>query len=125
LLKTAQEQVVAARRKHLLAERRTVRREVGLPERSSLLLAQPLLAAASSPGSRVEREETHRKILEAVAALESIDREMLLLRHVEARPYDEISHLLAIDAAAARKRYGRALLRLRAELARRNLLDSV
>jgi DNA-directed RNA polymerase specialized sigma24 family protein len=34
------------------------------------------------------------------------------MRHYEELSYDEISSLLEIDAAAARKRYGRALLRL-------------
>ncbi len=125
LLKTAQEQVIAARRKHLLAECRTIRKEVALPEHSSLLLAAPLLAAAGRPDSGVEREETRARVLEAVAALEEIDREMLLMRQVEERPYEEISQLLNIDNAAARKRYGRALLRLRSELARRGLVNDV
>lgn len=125
LLKTAQEQVIAARRKHLLAECRTIRKEVALPEHSSLLLAQPLLAAAGRPESRMERAETRTCVLEAVAALDEMDREMLLLRQVEERPYGEIAQLLNIDMGAARKRYGRALLRLRAELARRGLVDDV
>ena len=40
------------------------------------------------------------------------DREVLLMRHAEELPYEEIACLLDIEPAAARKRYGRALIRL-------------
>jgi DNA-directed RNA polymerase specialized sigma24 family protein len=41
---------------------------------------------------------------------------------VEDLPYDEIACLLDIEAAAARKRYGRALLRLREILVEHGLV---
>ena len=40
----------------------------------------------------------------AVAGLEEIDREVLLMRHAEDLPYEEIAVLLDIEPAAARKR---------------------
>ena len=52
------------------------------------------------------------------------DREILLMRTVEELPYQEIGCLLDIAPAAARKRYGRALLRLRTALIRHRLLES-
>src|SRR3712207_8250455 len=44
----------------------------------------------------------------------SADREVLLMRSYEGLSYQEIGCLLDIDVAAARKRHGRALLRLHA-----------
>jgi DNA-directed RNA polymerase specialized sigma24 family protein len=52
------------------------------------------------------------------------DREILLMRHMEELPYAEIACLLDIEADAARKRYGRALLRLRKVLKEHGLLES-
>jgi DNA-directed RNA polymerase specialized sigma24 family protein len=40
-----------------------------------------------------------------------MDREVLFMRNFEELPYEEIADILAIDAAAARKRHGRALVR--------------
>src|SRR5262245_22117057 len=47
LRKTAYERLLMLRRQHLGAARRSVMREVGLPDRSSLLLAQRLFAGGS------------------------------------------------------------------------------
>jgi len=52
------------------------------------------------------------------------DREILLMRTVEELPYQEIGCLLDIAPAAARKRYGRALLRLQKLLFDEGLLES-
>jgi RNA polymerase sigma-70 factor, ECF subfamily len=52
------------------------------------------------------------------------DREVLLMRHAEELSYEEIGCLLEIQPAAARKRYGRALLRLRKVLSDHGLLES-
>jgi RNA polymerase sigma-70 factor (ECF subfamily) len=51
-----------------------------------------------------------------MARLEDIDREILLMRNFEELSYQEIACILDIDAAAARKRHGRALIRLHALL---------
>jgi DNA-directed RNA polymerase specialized sigma24 family protein len=40
------------------------------------------------------------------------DRQVLLLRDANELPYEEIARLLDIEPAAARKRYGRALIHL-------------
>jgi hypothetical protein len=51
-----------------------------------------------------------------VGQLADADREILLLRHAEELPFDEISCLLDITPATARKRFGRALIRLQTAL---------
>jgi RNA polymerase sigma-70 factor (ECF subfamily) len=48
--------------------------------------------------------------------LEEIDREVLVLRHLEELSNNEAAHILGIDKYAASKRYLRALERLRGVL---------
>ena len=114
---TAYERLLMLRRRHRGAARRAVSREVGLPDRSSLALAQQLLAPHSSPSRRADREEQARRVQQALARLAEADREVLLMRHYEDLPYEDIGCILGIEPAAARKRAGRALVRLHALLA--------
>jgi RNA polymerase sigma-70 factor (ECF subfamily) len=112
LRKTAHERLLMVRRRHLGAARRSVRREARLPERSSLLLAQRLVAAAPSPSQQLQRREMIPRVRQALAALPETDAEILLMRDYEELSYQEIAAILDIESTAARKRYGRALLRL-------------
>jgi RNA polymerase sigma-70 factor (ECF subfamily) len=122
--KLAYERLLTARRDHRDAARRSVDREAGWPERSSLLLARPLIAGGPSPSQQAAAREFARLVRRAVAELTEADREILLMRHAEELPYEEIACLLDIEPAAARKRYGRALLRLRQVLSEHGLLES-
>jgi RNA polymerase sigma-70 factor (ECF subfamily) len=121
--KTAYERLLNARRAHLTAARRAVAREVPQPDRSSLLLAQALLASGPSPSEQVQAREFAERLSRAVADLDEPDQEILRLRHVDDLPYQEIGCLLEVAAAVARKRYGRALLRLRKALSEHGLLE--
>jgi RNA polymerase sigma-70 factor (ECF subfamily) len=120
--KTAYERLLNYRRDHQKRARRSVHREVPLPERSSLLLARPLLARGHSPSELVAVRELAERVSRAVAGLAEADREILLMRHVEELPYEEIACLLEIEPPAARKRYGRALIRLQKVLTDHGLL---
>jgi RNA polymerase sigma-70 factor (ECF subfamily) len=121
--KTAYERLLKVQRQHRRA-RRAVGREVALPDHSSLLLAKPLLTGASSPSQQLVAREFADRVGRAVATLLEADREILLMRHAGELPYVEIAYLLDIEADAARKRYGRALLRLRRVLKDHGLLES-
>src|SRR5262245_44816915 len=55
LRQTACERLLKLRERHLEAARRSVRREVPLPERSSVLLARQVLAAGSTPSRQLAR----------------------------------------------------------------------
>jgi len=123
LRKTACERLLKLREQHVEAARRSVEREVRLPDRSSLLLAQQLLAGGSTPSQRLSKKDIARRLNQALGRLSESDREILLMRHQEDLSYDEISSFLEIDPAAARKRYGRALLRLRKLLLDADLLE--
>ncbi len=113
LRRTAYERVLKLRRHHLGAARRSVDRELGLPDRSSLLLARPFLDSASSPSRQLARRDLVACVRKALARLPEVDREVLLMRNVDELPFREIACMLDVEAAAVRKRYGRALLRLR------------
>jgi RNA polymerase sigma-70 factor (ECF subfamily) len=102
--------------------RRCVDREVPLPERSSLLLAGSLVCGAPSPSQLAQAREFAERVSRAVAELAEADHEVLLLRHAQELAYEEIAHLLDIEPAAARKRYGRALIRLHKVLTDHGLL---
>ena len=120
--KTAYERMLNLRRDHLRA-RRSVNREDDLPDRSSMLLAAPFIAASPSPSQEAAARETAERVRTAVAGLAEADREILLMRHAEDLPYEEIACLLGVEPAAARKRYGRALIRLQKVLTDHGLLE--
>jgi RNA polymerase sigma-70 factor (ECF subfamily) len=121
--KVAYERLLDLRRHHRRA-RRSVEREVGLPDRSSLLLTRPLLAGGPSPSQQLEARELAERVARAVERLSEPDREILLMRHAESLPFDEIACLLDIEPAAARKRFGRALIRLQTALTEQGLWSS-
>jgi RNA polymerase sigma-70 factor (ECF subfamily) len=124
LRKTAQERLLMVRRQHLQAQARSLCREVPLPERSSLLLAQPFLAAGSTPSRQLNQRELAQRVREAVARLPEADQEILLLRTYERLSNQEVAYLLDLDPATARKRYGRAVLRLHRLLVAAGLSES-
>jgi RNA polymerase sigma-70 factor (ECF subfamily) len=125
LRKKAMDRLRNLRRDHLERARRSVAREERLPDRSSMLLARPLLARGSSPSRQVQAKELAERVSRAVAQLSEADREILLLRHAEDLPFEEIACLLDIEPAAGRKRFGRALIRLQTVLRDEGLLESL
>ena len=124
LRQLAHDRLLMMHRRHIKAARRAVGQEVALPERSSLLFAQQLLASGSTPSQKLDRQELARRVREAVAQLPEADREVLLMRTFEGLSFEEVGYLLGIDAAAARKRHGRALLRLHENLSGGGLTES-
>ena len=120
--KTAYARLLDLRRHHRRA-RRSVEREAALPDRSSLLLARPLLARGPSASQQLESRELAERVARAVDGLSEADREVLLMRHGEGLAFEEIACLLEIEPAAARKRFGRALLRLQTALSAQGVLE--
>ena len=116
LRRTAYERLIMHRRQHVQSSKRSVRRELPLPDHSSALLARKLIAQGPSPSQQFNMKEQCAEVRQAVARLPETDREVLLMRHFEGLSYREIGYVLEIEPAAARKRNGRALLRLHREL---------
>jgi RNA polymerase sigma-70 factor (ECF subfamily) len=121
--KTAYDRVVDTHRRHLRRAKRSIHREVPWPGRSSLAIARPLLARGPTPSQLAEAEEFARRVAGVVGELPAADHEVLLLRHADGLPFAEIGALLGIDPAAARKRFGRALIRLQKALSAAGLLE--
>jgi RNA polymerase sigma-70 factor (ECF subfamily) len=107
-------------RRHVQAQKRSVRREEhrppALPDESALDLANRLLARGSSPSARLGREELRGLMQTALAQLAEHDREVLVLRHLEQLSTSEIAAVLGISEGAVYTRHLRALERLRSLL---------
>lgn len=109
-------------RHHLGAQRRDAGREVpaneaAAPEMSSAVLAEQFLAPGDSPSAEAVRVELRDRLQALLERLSAPDREVLALRHFEQLTTAETAAVLGISAAAAGKRYVRALTRLRELLA--------
>ncbi|HPM81052.1 MAG TPA: sigma-70 family RNA polymerase sigma factor [Candidatus Anammoximicrobium sp.] len=110
--------LIDTHRRYLDAQMRDVKREVALDRggtsdtSSSGLIAQ-LADSLTTPSQCAVREETICELRQALDQLEEIDREVLVLRHLEELSNNEVAQVLGIDKYAASKRYLRALERLR------------
>jgi RNA polymerase sigma-70 factor (ECF subfamily) len=124
LRQIAVDRALKALRQHLGTARRSLDREVPLPERSSAILARHLLADGSTPSQQVNRRELARRLRQAVAQLPEADRDLVVMRHFEGLSNQEVACLLGIDPAAASKRHGRAMLRLHRILTEGGLTES-
>jgi RNA polymerase sigma-70 factor (ECF subfamily) len=116
LRQIACDRLIMAHRQHVAADKRAVSRESALPDESSVGLAEAALAGGPTPSQDLARHELAARVHQALAQLEDDDREVLLMRNFEGLSNQEVAQVLAIEPAAASKRYGRALLRLRAAL---------
>jgi RNA polymerase sigma-70 factor, ECF subfamily len=76
-----------------------------------------LAADVSSPSHVAMREETCDRLDRALQSMDTIDREVLALRHFEELTNSETAEVLGIQQKAASIRYVRALKRLKAILA--------
>ena len=112
LRQIAYDRTLKARRHHFGTARRSVGREMPLPERSSLMLVQRLFAGGSTPSQRLDRKELTQRLRQAMAQLADTDREVILMRHFEGLSNHEAACLLSMDPGSVSKRPGRAILRL-------------
>ena len=103
------EKLIDVRRQHL-AQKRNVKRDLRLSDASSRSIAQQLLGA--SPSRLLQRKELAAQVRDAIESLSEIDREVIMLRHIEQLTNVEVAEVLNIDAAAVRQRHGRAIRRL-------------
>jgi len=123
LRKMACDQLIMLQRQHLGAAKRSRFSEIGISNRSSMSLVRPLLDKARSPSWIAARRELIDGVRGAVDDLTNGDREILLMRNVEALSNQEAADVLGIAPVAASQRYGRALRRLRALLVQRGLIE--
>jgi RNA polymerase sigma-70 factor (ECF subfamily) len=124
LLKTAQEQLLVIRRRHVVAGKRAVGREVPLPQRSSVVLARQLIAPTSTPSQQLDGKALARRVRVALARLAEADQEIIMMRAFEGLSNREVACVLDLDPGTASKRHGRAVLRLQKILAEDGLTES-
>jgi RNA polymerase sigma-70 factor (ECF subfamily) len=114
--------------RHARAARRDVARERSLSQGSLWSQAKPsreaIRAAGATPSQQVVADDMARRLHAALARLGEADRKILELRALAGLSYEETGARLLIEPAAARKRYGRALLRLRVLLLADGLTES-
>jgi RNA polymerase sigma-70 factor, ECF subfamily len=115
LRQTANDRLIELQRRHLGAARRTIDREVPLPAASSVHLAQSLLGT-STPSEQVAAAELAARVRSAVGRLDPDDQSIIVLRNYEQLSNQQAAEVLGIEPAAASKRFGRALLRLKTNL---------
>ena len=111
-------------RKHLQAGCRDAFREqeladdpnVSVPGADRQMNWGQIAAEVTSPGSRVEREERHALLKQALGSLAENDRQILVLRHFDEMSNAACAEVLGIEPKAASIRYVRALERLQKKL---------
>jgi RNA polymerase sigma-70 factor (ECF subfamily) len=111
-----------AHRTHLGTKRRDAARDFSLdqcrlPPASSQHLAAQLLGRLTPPSQAAMRREWKARLQAALESMSLTDREVLVLRHFEHLTTSETAHELGIGIEATKKRYLRALRRLKTILA--------
>jgi len=102
------------------AATKIVRAESRRREREETFMREPTTEPAPEP----DWEKLRPALDEAMHELKGIEREAILLRHFENRPFAEVGTRLGLSENAARMRVERALEKLRAQLAKRGIATS-
>jgi RNA polymerase sigma-70 factor (ECF subfamily) len=117
LRQLAWQRLIELHRRHLHAQRRSVKREeplaLHLSDASAQQLAERVLARQSSPSNHAIRRELRARIRASLDRLGERDRDVLVLRHLEQLSTRETAAVLGIREGAVKTRHLRALERLR------------
>jgi RNA polymerase sigma-70 factor (ECF subfamily) len=117
LRRLAWQRLLQLHRRHVGAQRRSVRREdrggMPLPDASAGDLAERLAGRGSSPSQRLQHGELRQRVQQALTRLGAADREVLILRYLEDLSTAEIAAVLELTESAVKMRQLRALQRLR------------
>lgn len=117
LRQLAWNRLVDLHRRHVIARRRSVKREAPaeflLSDDSAAALGERASDGGSSPLHRALRHERAARVRAALDELRAPDREVLVLRFLEQLSVAEISAVLGISVGAVKTRQVRALGRLR------------
>jgi RNA polymerase sigma-70 factor, ECF subfamily len=114
--------LVDLHRQHLGAQMRDAGREVSVDavpyaQATSASVAIQLVGVFTSPTGAAARADVFSLVQTAIEQMDSLDREVLALRHFEELSNSEVAEALGIEQKAASIRYIRALRRLKDILA--------
>lgn len=113
---------------HILAEKRDVRREVSMErlatalEQSTARLEAVIPDPGSSPSAGAHRREIEIVLADQLAELPSDYRDVIVLRHIEALPFEEIGRRMDRSSGAVRMLWLRAVKMLRERLGARGVV---
>lgn len=98
-------------------DKRSVSQEVRLDRvapnaATSMLIANELVGEVSTPSRQLSRKEDIQRLQVAIDQMDSIDQEVLALRHFEQLGNKEVAEILNLGVTAASNRYIRAMGRL-------------
>ena len=125
LLRTALQRVGKVRRYARAARRdRGRERPLAMPGDCSSATGGRIAAADLTPSRQAAARDAASRLHAVLDRLPAPDRAILGMRTFEGLSYEEAASRLEIDPAAARKRYGRALLRLRTAMVAEGLTES-
>jgi RNA polymerase sigma-70 factor, ECF subfamily len=110
------QEIAEARRRHVDAAARDVRREEERDTTTAEGLAEAFAARDTAIPDRAAKAELRERLRSKLEALDPIDREILALRHFEGLGNAEAAAELGLEPSAASKRHLRALIRLREAL---------
>ena len=74
-----------------------------------LFLCRNYCSLSEGSSLQMRKNEQADQVRAAIESMQVVDREVLLLRHVEELTNSEVAEVLQIEVAAASQRYGRAL----------------
>ena len=119
----ALERLLQLHREHLGRQKRDAAREVSIHQgrvagASSWAIAARLVDRHTTPTQAARRSESRERVTAAFEEMDELDREILVLRHFEQLNSAEAGRVLGITHDAARKRYLRALERMKRVLDR-------
>jgi RNA polymerase sigma-70 factor, ECF subfamily len=107
---------------HMLAEKRDVRREISLEEigrrleQSTARLDSFLAQQTATPSGCAVERENNIVLADALAALPRDYRDVIVLRHVEGLPFEQVARRMERSSGAVRMLWLRALSKLREAL---------
>ncbi|MGI6418406.1 MAG: sigma-70 family RNA polymerase sigma factor [Thermoguttaceae bacterium] len=115
LRRIAWHRLVDVYRRHVGRQCRSVLREepLGLNDDSAMQLSDQLLASKADPVRRLIRDELRARVKAMLVQLSEQDQEILVLHHLEQLSMSECAVIMNVSMAAAKKRYVRAIARLR------------
>ena len=114
--------------RHILAEKRDVRREISLDEvgrsleRSTARLVAVLAEEVASPSGDAQTREHVVVLADALAELPDDYRRVIVLRHLEGLPFSEVASRMDRTSGAVRMLWMRAIGQLRLQFESKGLL---
>ena len=125
LLRTAHERLLELERFHRQAAKRSVDCELALPDASSVRLADFILQNRVGPVSEAIAREQAVVVRKCLSQLDVKDRDVLLLRVFDDLSNAEVAQVLELKPDTAKKRFLRALVKLKELLREVGLGESV